>query len=204
MFLIWLKHGFWKCSGCVIWPLRHVWTSSIMNSIWHHCQNMVEHHPIVHYQNMFDHGLAMVSHSLSNMVRHVLNMFLEVFWEYIMATWTWFRHHQTWTVYGTIVKTCSNMFWQGYWFLPNMVKQVLNIWWAFHYLIEHWRVKHYIDYAQSHQDGPLSMFSVEKFQKDITQCKIDPKWFLFLMHCSLFYTIIVQYYNLLLDKKTHK
>ena len=105
---------FWKCSGSVIWPLSYVWTS-LMNGIWHNCQNMVQHNQIVHGPNMFDHGLTMMSHSLSNRFEHLLNMFLEVFWEYIVAIWTWFRHHRTWTVYGTIVKTCSTMFWQGFW-----------------------------------------------------------------------------------------
>ncbi len=125
------KHGwnmfFFKCSGRVTSPLRHVWTSSDMNGIWHYCQNMVEHHPIVHGQNMFDHGLAMVLHSLSNMVRHVSNMFFGAFWEYIMATGTWFTHHRTWMVYSTIVKTCSNMFWQGYWFIA---KTWWNVFWT--------------------------------------------------------------------------
>ena len=50
---------------------------------------------IVHGQNMFDHDLAMVLRSLSNMVRHVSNILLGAFWKYIMATGTWFKHHRT-------------------------------------------------------------------------------------------------------------
>ncbi len=80
---------FWKCSGRVVGPLRHVWTSSTMNGIWHNCQNMVEHHHLVHGQNMFDNGLTMISHSLSNIFKHILNIFWKcsgnISWSFIIG-----------------------------------------------------------------------------------------------------------------------